>query len=175
MKEKSNNWEKLKALSAIIASVFVPVAVVLIGNFYSTAIKNSETRARYIELAVDILKEEPSENKTNIRKWAINLINYYSEVDLDDQTKNELLQDPLLEQVSVYMEEEWIPYFVEEFLNDSLITEAIRTVINSGIESEEETKKFIKFIVTKLFKKIDERKQKLIKEIQEGHSLPLKK
>ncbi|MFD2432071.1 hypothetical protein ACFSO9_00090 [Mesonia maritima] len=95
MNNKKDFWEKLKSISVMIASIFVPLAVILIGNWYSSALKESEIQVRYVELAVDILKENPSDNKSNMRGWAVDLINSYSEIKIDEQTRNELLKAPL--------------------------------------------------------------------------------
>jgi hypothetical protein len=92
MNDKKDFWEKLKALNTIIASILIPLAVVLIGNWYSSAVQESEIQVRYIELAVDILKENPSDNKANMREWALALVNNYSEIKIDKETREELLK-----------------------------------------------------------------------------------
>ena len=41
-KKLSNIWKKLKILSGVFASILVPVAIFIIGNSYSNAIKQRE-------------------------------------------------------------------------------------------------------------------------------------
>jgi len=53
--EKKDVWDKLGALSALIASVLVPVVIVVVGNLYTSAMKQSENRVKYTELAIAIL------------------------------------------------------------------------------------------------------------------------
>ena len=62
--EHTTMLEKTKALSIIIASLVIPIAVALSGNWYSTAIKEREVQVRYVELAINILSQE-STGKTN--------------------------------------------------------------------------------------------------------------
>jgi len=67
-------WEKAKILSVIVASVFIPLAVALSGNWHAKSLKEKDTQARYIELAIGILMKEPTPENEQIRKWAIDTI-----------------------------------------------------------------------------------------------------
>ncbi len=60
-------WDKLQAVSALIASIFIPLTVLVVGNSYSRSMKDSENRIKYVELAVSILKAEPSEKTGALR------------------------------------------------------------------------------------------------------------
>jgi hypothetical protein len=88
-------WEKAKILSVIVASVFIPLAVALSGNWYAKSLKEKETQARYIELAIGILMKEPTPENEQIRKWAIDTINHYSEVPIQEPARQELLEQQL--------------------------------------------------------------------------------
>ena len=93
--EHATMLEKAKALSTIIASLVIPLAVALSGNWYSTAIKEREVQVRYVELAINILSQEPSEKNQRVRKWAIDIINHYSDVRIEAKTEQELLRERL--------------------------------------------------------------------------------
>jgi len=67
-------WEKAKILSVIVDSVFIPLAVALSGNWHAKSLKEKDTQARYIELAIGILMKEPTPENEQIRKWAIDTI-----------------------------------------------------------------------------------------------------
>ena len=90
-----NAWEKAKILSVIVASVFIPLAVALSGNWYAKSLKEKDTQARYIELAIGILMKEPTPENEQIRKWAIDTINHYSEVPIQEPARQELLEQQL--------------------------------------------------------------------------------
>jgi len=88
-------WEKAKILSVIVASVFIPLAVALSGNWHAKSLKEKDTQARYIELAIGILMKEPTPENEQIRKWAIDTINHYSEVPIKEPARQELLEQQL--------------------------------------------------------------------------------
>ena len=48
--------------------------------------KTRETNARYIELAIKILSETPSEKNLGLREWATKTIDLYSEIKFDPKT-----------------------------------------------------------------------------------------
>lgn len=125
LRRKSDSGERLKSLSAIIASVFVPLAVVIIANIYAGAMKDSETRIKYVELALAILKSPPA-TKTDLREWAIKLINNYSEVKLDSSVRAQLLEEPLLSDVDKFIQEKWAPEFMINLMTDENILRVFR-------------------------------------------------
>ena len=164
MNDKKDFWEKLKSISAIVASVFVPLAVVLIGNWYSTAVKESEIQVRYVELAVDILKENPSDNKSNMRSWAVDLVNNYSETKIDKQTREELLKAPLFKEIDDFIIEEYAPYIVGYVIEDRIILNDFKKTINSG-DKEAIKQMFSEFVIA-AYNQI-ERKKKELKGLNE--------
>lgn len=168
MKEKKDNWEKLSSLSAIIASIFIPIAVVLIGNMYTSALKESETRVRYVELAVEILKEKPSGKKDNLRKWAIDLINNYSEIEINAQTREELLKDPLFKEIDDFVAEKYAPFIVSYVLESPNVLEDFKKTINSG--DKKEIKQMFKEFVMAAFQQL-EKKKKQMKEPTESNEI----
>ena len=93
--KSGSGWEKAKILSAIVASVFIPLAVALSGNWYAKSLKEKDIQARYIELAIGILMKEPTPENEQIRKWAIDTINHYSEVPIQESARQELLEQQL--------------------------------------------------------------------------------
>jgi predicted chitinase len=75
----------------------IPVALLIIGNMFSRAVAEREIQGKFVELAVKILQEHPSEDTRNIRSWATQVINAYSGVPLSEKTKNDLIENtPLL-------------------------------------------------------------------------------
>lgn len=85
-------WEKAKALSTIIAAIFLPVVLLVVGNNYSGAIKERELQGRFVELAVDILKQAPTDDTRNLRDWATEVVSRYSGVELSAATRKDLIE-----------------------------------------------------------------------------------
>jgi len=88
-------WEKLRVVSGVVAAVLVPIAIALAGQFFSTALRERETQLKYVELAVGVLREKPSPETTEIRSWAIDLVNKFAPVPLSGGARNELKQREL--------------------------------------------------------------------------------
>jgi hypothetical protein len=93
--KRKDIWDKITALSALIASVFVPIVLAVVGQAYTSAMKQSENRVKYTELAISILKDKPIPETQDIRGWAINVVNQYSGVPMTSEVKEQLLRSPL--------------------------------------------------------------------------------
>jgi hypothetical protein len=87
---KKDSWDKLKAISAVIAALLIPLVVAFVGNGYNAALKKAELEHQYVELSVAILTEEPTADNKNLRDWAIKNLNTYSEIKFDATTTREL-------------------------------------------------------------------------------------
>ena len=92
--EKKDGWDKLK----IVGIALIAPAVAFSGHWYSQALKEQEVRAKYVELAVDILKQETLTKKEPIRDWAIAVIDEYSKVKFSDSAKAQLETTPILKE-----------------------------------------------------------------------------
>lgn len=155
----NSSWEKLKPISALIASVFVPLAVVMIGSWYSSALKESEIQVRYVELAVGILKESPSEEKANMRKWAVDVVNNYSEIKLDGKAQEELLKTPLFKKIDDFVMEKYAPFVVSYVIEQPDILEEFKYTINSG-DKEAIKEMFLDFVIA-AYEQIEQKKREL--------------
>lgn len=85
-------WDKLPSASAVIASIFIPIVVLLVGNSFTQSTKDSETRLKYVELAVSILRTEPAADSVALRDWAVEILKKQAIVPLSIQAQNELKQ-----------------------------------------------------------------------------------
>ena len=83
-------WRKLRVISGMLASIMIPIVIILIANVVNTTIKGNELSLSYVEMAADILSEKPAPGTENLRKWAIDVINNYSDVQLSQKTQDEL-------------------------------------------------------------------------------------
>lgn len=85
-------WDKIQILGGTIA---IPIVVLILGQIFSESIRQGESRAKFVELAVEILKTDPKTTATTpgLRDWAIDLINKYSEVPLPQRLSDSLLKN----------------------------------------------------------------------------------
>lgn len=84
-----------KVISSI-ATILIPILVVWMGNRLSRAFKEKEIRLKYIEMAIDVLKEKPESKDLDIRQWAIDIITEYSEIELPKTAQTRLLKEQSL-------------------------------------------------------------------------------
>ena len=114
----SARWQKAQVLSVVIASLAIPVIVGLIGNSYSASQKREEIGARYVELAVGILRSEPVKESSALRIWAISVLAHFSPVPLPQAAMLELESQRLTEIQS--LTQKWIdesrPRYIDELL-----------------------------------------------------------
>lgn len=80
----------VSSLAASVAAVVIPIILAVVGNKYTRSLKERETRAKFVELALDQLKTPPTPENENIRKWAIEVVNQYSGVALNAAAKKDL-------------------------------------------------------------------------------------
>jgi hypothetical protein len=96
MINKINGWEKAKIIRDVISTILIPLIIFIVGNSLTTSLKRLEIEANFVQLALEILREEPSVNNKNLREWATKVINNYSEVKLSETIKKELIDSIFL-------------------------------------------------------------------------------
>src|SRR5260221_5804301 len=93
MEEADRPWHRINAISGLIAAVGIPLVLALVGHLYTNALKEREIQSRFVELALNILKELPSENNRNLRDWALKVVNKYSGVPLGAEAQKDLVEN----------------------------------------------------------------------------------
>jgi hypothetical protein len=89
-----------------IAAVAVPIVLALASHWVSLSLKKSDIEMRTLELAIQILDKDPSENPNTpqLREWAANVLKEYSGVTWPEGTTGELksFRLPQFERTSRY-------------------------------------------------------------------------
>jgi len=89
-----DRWDKANIVISLIVTAGIGISSLL----FSTSIKQTETRAQMVALAVGILKEKPPEKDPQamaLREWAIEVIDEYSGVDVEENAR-EILRNSAL-------------------------------------------------------------------------------
>src|SRR4030042_6402747 len=145
-----NSWEKLKVITTVVGTIFIPIVLLIISSNISAALKDKETRAKYLELAINILMNETHPSNYKIRDWAVNVINHYSEVPLPKQTQEELVKDfrivGKLVQINDKAQYEWLPTIVDKHWKDKKFIDEWNRVVKNG--DLQEQKKLIKQFIS---------------------------
>lgn len=101
---RMGGWQKLEALSKIIAAVFIPLAVAYFGNEVATANKQRDSQTKFVEIATTILSKAPAADQSaetrNLRQWAVEVIDRYSGVPMSKETATALVQTTALPQAT---------------------------------------------------------------------------
>lgn len=95
-------WDKLSAISGILAAVLVPLALGLAGHWYANAIQERETALKekefareWVQLSLDILRDpQASPDQAALRRWAVRVINHYSdsEIHMDETLREDFIE-----------------------------------------------------------------------------------
>jgi len=86
------NWEKAKTISSVVSVVVIPVVLLWVGDSFSRALKEREIQGKFVELAVEILREQPDKQAHGLREWATQVLNTYSGVPLSLETQKQLIE-----------------------------------------------------------------------------------
>jgi hypothetical protein len=88
--DSGSRWQAMNAISGLLAAVCIPVVLALVGQYYTSALKEREIQGHFVELALSILKEPPRPEARAVRLWALKVVDKYSGVPLSDSARSEL-------------------------------------------------------------------------------------
>ncbi len=77
------------------ATALVPVVLAIVGYLVTVAVKQSENRVKYVELAVSVLKVAPNKDTEALRNWAIEVLDQQSPVPLTRAAIEQLKRQPI--------------------------------------------------------------------------------
>jgi len=95
--KSSELFERLRTIATIFGAVLVPVVVAVVGQSYTAAIKQQESRSRFVELAIEILREDPQVGEEDpLRQWAADVVNANSGTQLSVSARTALVESRAL-------------------------------------------------------------------------------
>lgn len=83
-------FESFVPFATICSLVAVPWILSVQAGKYNRAIADQNNSVQMIQIAVGILNNHPIEGDIKSRQWAIQIINKYSEIPIDDSLKRQL-------------------------------------------------------------------------------------
>ncbi|MEZ5810629.1 MAG: peptidoglycan recognition family protein [Rhizobiaceae bacterium] len=84
--------DSIEKLVKILSTIAIPVVLLVVGNWYSASQKDKDLGQKYVEIAIRILSEEPTDDNQQLRKWAVETVNRYAEIKIDDDLKSILVE-----------------------------------------------------------------------------------
>lgn len=73
----------------------MPMVLLYLGHLYKTIEAREGLHEKYVEMALDILQEDPDPSKKAIREWALEILDAYSEVPIDSGAQQDILEGDL--------------------------------------------------------------------------------
>jgi hypothetical protein len=95
MNKSKDYYDKLQSISTVVATLLLPLVLLLIGNRFVSAEKASDLKLKYIEIALLQLQKEPSSEMEPLRVWAIEVLAENSPVPITKEMRQQLLNKPL--------------------------------------------------------------------------------
>ena len=92
---KKERWELYKDVALTFSALLTPLIVAVLGGWYNLNIKDSENRVRYVELAIELLRAQPTQETAALRAWAVEVLERNSPVGLAKDAKEQLKSYPL--------------------------------------------------------------------------------
>lgn len=95
--DEKDRWDKVQILGSLVGAVAVPVVLLLLGHSLTRSMKEGETRTQYVELAIEILQQEPAatEELPELRQWALTTLTTNLSLPLPSEASSKLLATPL--------------------------------------------------------------------------------
>lgn len=96
MEKASTSRDVWISATAVLVASMISGAVVLAGHWSSEAAKEKEISLAYVQMSVDILSRPPEKSQENLRKWAVDIVQNYAPVRLNERTAAELTTEQSL-------------------------------------------------------------------------------
>lgn len=90
MNQNTEKLERLKLWSQILATIAVPIVIVIIGNQVQQSIAERELGKSYVQMAIEILKAPPSKETVELRQWAVATVDKLSPIPLSRKVQEQL-------------------------------------------------------------------------------------
>jgi hypothetical protein len=92
MDKPKDFWDKLSAIGTVTGSILIPIALLIIGNQFSFALKERELQAEYVKQSIEILSRNDSKDMPrSVRLYALNVLKESSPVPIPPELEGHLL------------------------------------------------------------------------------------
>ncbi len=79
----------------MITSVLIPIVMLYLGHIYKEVEIRQGIHEKYVIMAIDILHEPPTPERAELRKWAIKVLDRYSEIPIHLEAQQHLIKSSL--------------------------------------------------------------------------------
>jgi hypothetical protein len=87
--DRLDRWQSIASITAAIA---IPLILAIFGFLVQNQISSDSLKKDYVEMAINILEENPSMQEKELRIWAATIIEKYSPIPFNQKVKSSLEQ-----------------------------------------------------------------------------------
>lgn len=88
----NDRLESWKQIAQIGSAVAIPVVLALIGYFVQSSLADAGLKKDYVQMALGVLKEQPTKENEQLRQWAIAVLDKNSPVAIPASLKSQLVK-----------------------------------------------------------------------------------
>jgi hypothetical protein len=81
------DFSTLRDIAVIVGAIGTPVVVAIIGFTVQRSIAKSGLQKDYVQLALQILRDDPPKSSKELRLWAVDVLDNFSPVAISEQLK----------------------------------------------------------------------------------------
>lgn len=82
--------ERWKSISAIISAIAIPFVLAIVGYFIQKQLADEGLKKDYVMIATNILKENPTNQEPDLRRWAVTMLDSNSPIPFSGKAKEGL-------------------------------------------------------------------------------------
>ncbi|UUZ72962.1 hypothetical protein LP415_05625 [Polaromonas sp. P1(28)-8] len=90
MSTQTERLESWKQIAQIISALAIPVVLALIGYFVQRSLADAGLKKDYVQMALGVLKDQPTKENAQLRQWAIAVLDKNSPVPIPSTLKSQL-------------------------------------------------------------------------------------
>jgi hypothetical protein len=84
-----DTWQKAETASKILSALAIPIILLIGGFYFDSILSEREAQSQIVQVAVETIRDP--ETPDSLRRWAVDVINAYSKVKLDQNLQQELI------------------------------------------------------------------------------------
>ncbi|RLB72341.1 MAG: hypothetical protein DRH06_11545 [Deltaproteobacteria bacterium] len=88
-------WDKSLIFFQIAGILVIPAVIAYFGWKVDSTLQKNDIKIKYIEIAVEILKDPPKEETKALRLWAVDVLSEYPTIKFTSEALIELKKSPL--------------------------------------------------------------------------------
>lgn len=79
--------ERWKSISFIVSSIAIPIVLAIVGYYIQKQLSEEGLKKDYVSIAASILKENPTNQEPELRKWAVTMLDSNSPISFSGKAK----------------------------------------------------------------------------------------